>query len=341
VIEKTIHIGPVFDGGMGSVIQGYIKLFGLPKENAWNSYRNGFLKSLPCLFAICFKVLFIRQKEIVCYHLHSASRGSMLRKLIIALCLKLRDKKIIVHLHGGGTQKFYTQGISTKILLWTLIKISNAVICITEQMKNFIKKERLKCRIFLIPNLCETIMEKSVDLAHHQEPVKIVYCGTFVKNKGFFDLIEAFEKAKFEYPVILDLFGNGIVPEIEKRNINIRGWVEHSEYLKLLPDYDFFVLPSYVEVFPMSILEAMGVGLPIIGTYAGGMPEMIENGKTGILFKAGDINELTAALEKLANDKNLRVEFGKNAWIRANNKYAPQLIQKLLEEIYSCQKLQG
>jgi glycosyltransferase involved in cell wall biosynthesis len=164
--------------------------------------------------------------------------------------------------------------------------------------------------------------------------VKIVYCGTFVKSKGVFDLLEAFEKAKFGCPVILDLFGNGIPPKIEKRNINVRGWVEHDEYLKLLPNYDFLVLPSKYETFGLAYVEAMGLGLPVIGTFGPAIPEIVKNNETGLLIEFGNTEQLVKALEKLANNLELRIELGKNAWEDVKERFSPEIVLKKLEEIY-------
>jgi len=338
MIEKTIHIGPAFDGGMGSVIQGYIKLLGLPKENVWNSYKNGFIKSLPRLFAICFKILFRTPKNIICYHIHIADDGSLPRKLIIALCLKSRNKKFIVHLHGSKFQEHSSQILFVKLLA----RLSNAVVCITEQMKKFLEKENLNCRIFVIPNFCETIAKNPMDLEKHNNPVKVVFAGRYMQRKGVYDLLTAFEKANFDFPARLDLFGDCEEEKVRKiaKNsmkkdcINVSYWIEHSEYLKKLPDYDFLVLPSHIEVFPMSILEAMGVGLPVIGTFVGGIPEMIENNKNGVLFEARNIDELINALEKLVNNLELRTELGKNAWIDAKARFSPEIILKKLEDVY-------
>jgi len=342
MIEKTIHIGPVFDGGMGSVIQGYIKLFGLPEENAWNSHKENFVKSLPCLFSICTKILFSPPKKIICFHIHLSERGSVIRKFIIGSCLKLTNKKFLIHLHGADFQKEFLKTAFTRALTKMLIKMSNAIICITEDMKIFIEKEKLKCRIFVIPNLCETIAKCPVDLENRDKKVCIVYAGRYGERKGIYDLLAAFEKANFNVPVHLDLYGDGEVEKVKeivaksakKHLITVNGWTEHSEYIKNLPEYDFLILPSYAEVFPMSILESMGLGIPVVSTYAGGIPEMIENNKTGILFEAGNIEKLTSILEKFTDDKNLRIELGRNAWKDVKARFSPEIILEKLNDIY-------
>jgi len=340
MIEKTIHIGPIFEGGMGSVVQSYIRLLGLPRENAWNSYKSGFVKSLSRLFAICLKILFKNQKNIVCYHIHLASNGSILRKLVIALCLKLKNRKTIIHLHGAEFQEYYIQ----RILVRMLARISNAIVCITEQMKNFIEKENLKCRIFVIPNLCEAIAENPVNLGNRNEEVCIVYAGRYSKRKGIYDLLEAFEIAKFDIPVRLNLYGDGEVEkvkEIAKKSakkdlITINGWIEHNEYIKKLPSYDFLVLPSYGETFGLVLVEAMGFGIPVISTYAGAIPEVVKNGETGLLVNAGDVSDLAQTMEKLAGDKDLRINLGKNAWMDVRERFSSDRVLNLLEEMYKA-----
>jgi glycosyltransferase involved in cell wall biosynthesis len=209
-------------------------------------------------------------------------------------------------------------------------------------MKKFIEKENLKCKIFVIPNFCETIADIPVDLEKHKNPIKIVFAGLYGQRKGVYDLLAAFEKANFDIPVQLDLYGNGEVDKTriiaensaKKECINVNGWTKHSDYIKMLPNYDFLVLPSYAETFPMSILEAMGLGIPVISTYISGIPEMIENGKNGLLFNAGNIDELTLAIEKLANNKNLIIEFGNNAWKYAKDKFSPEIVLEKLENMY-------
>jgi len=216
-----------------------------------------------------------------------------------------------------------------------MIRLSSAVICITDNMKNFLEKENLKCRFFVIPNFCETIAENPIDLDIHKEPIKIIYCGKFTESKGVLDLMDAFEKAKFKRNTVLHLFGSGVLPKTNKRNVEVKGWVEHEEYIKILPDYDFLALPSKQETFGLAYVEAMGFGLPVIGTFGPAIPEIIKNDETGILIDFGNIQQLTFALEKLANDRNLRVKMGKNAWADMKKRFTPEIVLGKLEDMYS------
>jgi len=332
MMEKIIHICTTSPGGMSTVVNGYVKLFGLPRENYWSSHSGNFVASIFKTILICIKILFDSHKI---YHLHTAKRGSVLRKFFISIFIRLKKKKYIVHLHAREFEERILKSKLEKKFTENFLRHSNAIICITKDMECFLAESmQIKNNIFVVPNFCETLMEKPVDLAHHGEPVKIVYCGTFIKSKGIFDLVEAFERAKFKYPAILDLFGNGIIPKIEKKNINVRGWVKHDEYLKLLPNYDFLALPSKYETFGLAYVEAMGFGLPVIGTFGPAIPEIVKNDETGLLVEFGNIEQLAMALEKLANNVELRVELGKNAWEDVKNRFSPQIVLKNLEDVY-------
>jgi len=216
-----------------------------------------------------------------------------------------------------------------------MIRLSSAVICITDNMKNFLEKENLKCRFFVIPNFCETIAEKPVNLERHKEMIKIIYCGKFIESKGILDLINAFQKATFETHTVLHLFGNGILPKINNKNIEVKGWVEHDEYIKNIQNYDFLVLPSKQETFGLAFVEAMGFGLPVIGTFGPAIPEIVKNDETGILIEFGNVEQLTCALEKLANNRKLRVNLGKNAWEDVKERFTPEIVLEKLEDMYS------
>jgi len=332
MIENTIHICTSYSGGMSNVVNGYVKLFDLPKENYWSSHSGSFILSIFKTILICIRILFDSHQI---YHLHTAKRGSILRKFFISIFIRLKGKKYIVHLHAGQSKELILKSKLERKVTENLLRNSNAIICITKDMECFLAENmQIRDNVFVVPNFCETISEKPVDLARNRGQVKIVYCGTFVKSKGIFDLIESFEKAKFECPVILDLFGNGIVPKIEKRNINILGWVEHDEYLRLLPNYDFLALPSKYETFGLAYVEAMGLGLPVIGTFGPAIPEIVKNNETGLLVEFGNIEQLSIALEKLANNLELRIELGKNAWEDVKNRFSPQIVLKKLEEVY-------
>ena len=82
---------------------------------------------------------------------------------------------------------------------------------------------------------------------------------------------------------------------------------------------DLFVLPSLYEGMPLSILEAMGAGLPVIATAVDGTPEVVEDGETGLLVPPADPAALARAVVRLLDDRALAVRLGQNGRARAED----------------------
>lgn len=99
-------------------------------------------------------------------------------------------------------------------------------------------------------------------------------------------------------------------------------------------DADIFVLSSRHEGTPYALLEAMMAGLPVVATAVGGIPEAIEQGKSGLLSPSGDSGALAASLITLSNDPEMRAAFGELAQRTAQERYSLKAMTALLEEIY-------
>ena len=83
-----------------------------------------------------------------------------------------------------------------------------------------------------------------------------------------------------------------------------------------------FVISSYIENSPNSLCEAMQVGLPCVATYAGGIPSLVRNGSTGLLFPPGDAPLLAEAIARLFREDHLACRMGRAARIEASERHA-------------------
>jgi glycosyltransferase involved in cell wall biosynthesis len=104
----------------------------------------------------------------------------------------------------------------------------------------------------------------------------------------------------------------------------------------LLKAFDIFVIASKKEGLGTSVLDAMSVGLPVVGTRAGGIAEMIEDGKSGLLVEARNSEALANAILKLAADEELRKHLGSNALKRVQDFSKEQMVDdniRLYEEL--------
>ncbi|NLE05550.1 MAG: glycosyltransferase family 4 protein [Crenarchaeota archaeon] len=346
MIDRICHIGPALDvqGGISSVLVSYKKLFGLSDKYFIASYNGSFLKSLPKLFLVCLKLLFGSHKHFDFYQIHTSSYGSFFRKYLISLCLRSRKQKYTAHIHGSEFDKFCTGAPSIlKRIICHYFRKAKVIIVLSGEMETFLRNYDPSLNHFAtVPNPGENIAANPVDLKKHELPVKIIFSGRFGKRKGVFDLLMAYHKAEFSVPVTLHLFGDGEINKVKelvlqngkKESIYVSPWLKHEEYIKQLSSFDILVLPSYAERFSMSLVEALGMGIPVISTFVGGTAEVVENNVCGFLHQPGDILALKNALEALVNDADLRIRMGQAGWERASTRFTGTVVKGKIETVY-------
>jgi len=115
--------------------------------------------------------------------------------------------------------------------------------------------------------------------------------------------------------------GNGALSQLQERvqrarlqdNVEVFSWMDTIERDALLARADAFLLPSYAEGLPMSLLEAMANGLAPICTPVGSIPEFVRDGVNGLLVPPGDTDKLAAAIERLVRDRDARMRMARIA----------------------------
>jgi glycosyltransferase involved in cell wall biosynthesis len=111
--------------------------------------------------------------------------------------------------------------------------------------------------------------------------------------------------------------------------VEVHDWLDRAQRDAVLEASDVFVLPSHAEGVPMAMLEAMAFGLPVVTTAVGGIPDVVTDGREGLVVSPGDIDELRQALQTLVDNESLRLDLGRSARLRASQsdvgRYAAQL----------------
>ena len=152
------------------------------------------------------------------------------------------------------------------------------------------------------------------------DPNRFVCVGRLCAEKGQLDLVEAVAHVAQDFPDIqVDLIGDGPMrANIEERirhlgvekSVNLLGWKTPAEVREAILGAHAFVLPSYAEGLPVSIMEAMTLSRPVITTYVAGIPELVINGECGWVFPAGDVDMLASCLrEAIGQEKAARANF--------------------------------
>lgn len=174
--------------------------------------------------------------------------------------------------------------------------------------------------------------------------VNILFLSRIEKTKGIEELINAMPKVIQKFPTVhfniagtgayLNKIKNHNVSIQYKTNITFNGYVRDIQKFKLFQQQNIFVFPSYYgEGCPVSVLEAIAVGLPIIYTEVGALPDILEDNKNGILIQKESVSELEEALIKLIEQKELREKFYKNN-IELSKNFDLSIIQNQLDSIY-------
>ncbi len=155
----------------------------------------------------------------------------------------------------------------------------------------------------------------------------VIFSGRHAKNKGFVDLLKAIRLVRDD-GVDLRLLTTGEATDEERDEIeseigrltlgpHVLQLGDRRDHLRYLGAGDAFALPSYAEGLPMSLLEAMAAGLPVVASDVGGIPEAVTHGREGFLVRPGDVVALKVALEQLATNPGLCAAFRDQSRARA------------------------
>lgn len=178
-----------------------------------------------------------------------------------------------------------------------------------------------------------------------QKGTRLICVGRLSAEKGQAGLLQAFAEASNDIPGLQLLFvGEG--PEGDRlqamaRELGVADKVEfpgrrgETETLRNIADSDILVLPSFMEGLPIVLMEAMAIGTPVIASRVAGIPELVADGESGLLFTPSNWYELAACIRRLASDEELRTSLAEKARIAVRAEFdiqrsAKQMVSLLL-----------
>jgi len=200
---------------------------------------------------------------------------------------------------------------------WFLDLFTNVNIAVSHAVKEFLidnnisRTEKIKV---IYNGIADTNLKAKVFQSDKEFVIASV--GTLNRIKGMQYLIRAMDRVHQEFPEAkLEIIGDGpfknkLVKEVEKyklkKIVKFVGFTNEVE--KYLTKFDLYIQPSLSESFGLAIVQAMNIGLPVIATNTGGIPEVVTDGKSGVLVKPADSKELaTAIIELLRNPKRGKI----------------------------------
>lgn len=227
-----------------------------------------------------------------------------------------------------GITRIFDMLIEIPYEMYALSKVSNIIVC-SPQMKVMVG-ERTSSKIYVIPNGVDFDEIQKIGTEDKFKHPAILFMGTYSVKKGIDILLNAVPIIRKEIPSLhVYIAGKSVSEEEDKNlkklaeelnieeNVSFLGFISGAEKYAYYKSADIYVHPSRYEPFGVVLLEAMACGKPIVASRVGGIPFVVEDGKTGLLFKSENVEELAEKVMLLLRNKELRVKMGKAGRERA------------------------
>jgi glycosyltransferase involved in cell wall biosynthesis len=190
----------------------------------------------------------------------------------------------------------------------------------------------------------ETTMFEQPSLDGGNDPCKLIFLSRLVPGKGCLESVQAVEILAREFPgVVLYMAGDGVEREglqryVEEkglgRNVRFAGWVEGDAKARLLGECGIMIFPSYSEGMPLSVLEAMGMGLAVVTRPVGGIPDVVVDGENGFLIGSLNPADFAEKVSFLLKNPEVWQKMSERNRVKANTCYEVRSVVKRLEAIY-------
>ncbi len=231
----------------------------------------------------------------------------------------------IVSLRGGDVPGFQPYDLAayhrlTTPLIRFLWKRAAAVVANSRGLAALAARSAGGLPIAMIPNGVDADRFTPDETPSRQGPVRCVFVGRLVRQKGLDVLLEALGRLPESACLEVTIVGDGplrrdLTAQAARlgldRMVRFAGWVSRADMPDLLRRADAFVFPSRDEGMPNALLEAMASGLAVAATRIAGNEELVEEGETGFLVPPDDPASLAVALARLAGDRNLCWRLGR------------------------------
>lgn len=349
---KVLMVGnhPSVKGGITSVITQLLN-FDWETRNVKMKFiptyveKNSIIKMLFFAFAyikIWFSILF-NKPDVV--HIHMSYKGSFHRKYMIHKMCRRHKIPVIIHLHGSEFEKWYyesDEAMQQKIK--RLLSESTAFIVLGNKWNDAIKGIEPQTNTIVVSNAVD-IPEEMVQW--DDELVNVLFLGVLIKRKGVDDLIDAVSALKNNNSLNNMHFiiaGTGKEEqELKEKShtlqlddtVTFAGWIDGERKKDLIRKCQIMVLPSYNEGLPISILEAISYGMPIIATNVGDISTAVTDGESGYLIKPGDVDGLSKALVNISENKERYMKMSEQSRRIAEELFSSNIFFDKIAECYT------
>lgn len=332
-------------GGISAVVQYWAPY--IENLQYYPTYRLASLPVRAWWFATSYVRMALRMATdpgVKIVHLHSAADGSFWRKTRLTNLAKALGRKVVLHIHASRFKDFYTEASPRRqrSILRTLRR-ADVLVVLSESWRRWFESIGVEPdRIRVLRNITAYPVLRP-ELKQPDGRLHLLFMGEIGPRKGVFDILLAIADHKDEFSdrLLLSIGGNRNEEELLdtirryglEEIVKFEGWVGGDKKIELLNRADVFILPSYNEGLPISILEAMSYGHPIIATPVGGIPEVVETDVNGVLVEPGNHEQIYRAIKKYIDQPDLIEKEGAESTRRATP-HLPTSVLHHLRTIY-------
>lgn len=280
----------------------------------------------------------LSHEKIDLFHMTVTGSLSLFRDRVLIKIAKKYNIPVVLHIRIGRIPSIKRKNTFEWIYFKHNLKKADKIITIDETTYHSLKDDF--GNVVNVINPIDTKKYANYPSMHFQNGV-ITYVGWIIKEKGIEELLSCFNKIHLNRPLLLKLVGpynskyiSFLKKKYDFQNVQLFGKIGNAETLQIVANSEIFVLPSYTEGCPNSVLESMLCKTPIIASNVGAIPEMLQD-ERGIVVKPQDEDDLLEKIVWLLEDFDLQKKLIDNAYERVLSDFSLEHIYQVYKNIWN------
>lgn len=292
----------------------------VPPPKTYQKIHHIILRNIKSVYFLFFG----RIRTLICF---SSSGKSLIEKGLLIFLAKKLKKRTVLSIRSGDMVDQYENKRWMKYFLPFVLRNCDFIVCQSAFWMKFYSSVNTseKNQIVTIYNWIK-IKESIIHRNPKSEQIELLYLGWIEQTKGIFDLVNAIYLLITKHNlknIHINICGGGsaksevstLISKLEISNyFTFHGWVHGNEKHNMLLKSDIFVMPTYFEGFPNSMIEAINYRLPVIINDIPAIKGYLEDGKHALFSRIGDCSDLANCILKVVGDGSLRQKLSDNAF---------------------------